>query len=246
MRSRFWSFAHVLLLVAVVFIVPACGTNKKLAAPALMTSTPMHLDSNVAIIPNIVFKFDRAMDPAFMTGTYVGFFEHGTNNNVAFTVEFLPALDELRILPTGQLAVSQAYDVFVSGQVKSAAGTPMGSNEGITFTTKTSTTTISQIAFSTPTVANTANPGEINLQWSAATESTGTPVNVPNYDIYVSTAPDSEDLLIVPPPLLRSSSLTGGLFTLTPLTTYYIKVQPRDSSGSVLLNLAPIGPVTTN
>jgi len=248
MRSRFPSFARVLLLALAVVAVPACKSNKALVAPVLMTSIPMHLDSNVPIIPNIIFKFDRAMDPAFMTQTYTAFFEHNTSVSVGFSVEFLPALDELRILPTSLLTLNKSYDVFVSGQVQSAAGTPMGSNQGITFTTQTTTTTVSQMTFLVPTAGPGTNPGEVVLGWNpGATESPG-PVTVPNYDIYVSTVSGGEDLMIAPPVTLQSytsNSTSGVTLTLTPATQYWFKIQPRDSSGSILEIVGEIGPVTT-
>ncbi|HZE96795.1 MAG TPA: Ig-like domain-containing protein [Planctomycetota bacterium] len=235
MVSRSPLLFRAVVLAAAVLAVPACKSNSNLAAPQLIAVLPATgASTGISISPNIIFQFDRAMDNAFVSNPiYFELIPGTAASGIPITVEHLPALNEVRIIPTALLLLNTTYTVVVSGQVQSAAGTPIGSNVGFTFTTQTATTTTSAISFTTPVGATGANAGEITLTWTAATETPG-PVNVSNYDIYYSTTLGGEDLML--PAQKVSASATGDLLTgLTPATLYYIKVQPRDSAGAVLL-----------
>jgi hypothetical protein len=234
---KFWFKAA--LLVAAAAIIPACKANSKLAAPTVVAVRPDTLaNTGIGRMPNILVKFDREMDPAFMVNQNFAVIPDGATGSIPITVEFLPVVNTVRIIPNSFLLLNKGYTAAVSGSVKSAAGTPLGSSVGWVFTTVAADNATSLISFGTVTQTAGGNPGEIILAWPTATESTsGGTVNVTTYDVYISTTSGGEDLFL--PPALSSGGLTGATLTgLTPATPYFIKVQPRDANGNVLTNLA--------
>lgn len=246
MRSRLWPFVQVVLLVAAAALVPACNSDPRPAQPTVTATLPLNGASNVSVIPNIIFQFDRALDST--TATNINNYllrVKGSASSLGITVDFLSAVNEVRIIPTAMLSLNTDYEVFVSGLVKSAEGGELGVNVGFGFKTGTPSS-ISQIAFSTPSAVAGANPGEIVLTWTKATQTPG-PVDVPNYDIYASKVQGGQDFML--PATATSASLTGQTIGtaqgLEANTQYWIKVQPRDSFGGVLQNLTEIGPITS-
>lgn len=242
MRSRLWPFAQVALVVLSLFIIPACGANNKLAPPTLVAVLPDPMASaDVGIFPNIVVKFDRAMDPgtAGNKNNYAVIKKNATSG-VALDVEFLPALNSVRIIPSAKLDTNADYTVVVSGLVTSAEGTPMGANIGFFFDTINATVISGPIAFTGLAAATGGNSGEITLTWNTATEplTAGGSQNVTTYKIYASTSQGGGDLMVTP---TKTSNNLGG-DTLTGLTagaTYYIRVQPVDGEGNVFTNIGP-------
>lgn len=233
------------LFVALVSMVPACNSNNKKAAPQVVKVLPAPgASSGIAPMPNIIIKFDQAMDPAFVSNSaYYAVIPDGATSSVPITVDYLPALDEVRIIPTSFLTLSKGYTVLVSGAVQSAAGTPLGNNVGLTFTTKGTNNATGLIGFGPVTQTAGGTSGQIILAWPTATESTaGGTANITAYDIYLSTTQGGEDLLSpLVPPQKTSGNLTGDTLTgLTPATVYYIKVQPRDGDGNVFTSLSEL------
>jgi len=246
MRSgMFWVKAA--LLVAVFAIVPACKANNKLAAPTMTAVLPTGVSG---VIPNIMVQFDRAMDPATAgSASFYAIFEDPTTTTLGFSVDSsaLATLNEVRLIPTSPslLNSGKTYHVFVSGNVKSLEGTPMGNTVHFDFITaaQTNATATSIIGWSGATPSAGA-AGEIVLTWADATGTTvgnGTagPI-IANYDIYMSTISQGEDLML--PPSVSPSPTTSPktISCLTTGTTYYFKVQPRDSTGCVFTGLSEI------
>lgn len=242
MRSRLWTVAQVVLLAAAAAVVPACNASKKLAPPTLVAIVPPETASaDLGVMPNIIVKFDRAMNPTTVTseGNFA-LVPDGAVSGVGFSLQHLPALNEVRIIPDSLLLVNKTYTVIVSGLVQSAEGTMMGANIGFQFDTVNTSTVNGTISFGTPTAVTGAGAsGTIDLTWPQATESTtGGTVNVNTYDIYISTEPDAEDLML--PPVKTSGALLDTLTGLTPGTLYYIKIQPRDGNGNVFMPLVEV------
>jgi hypothetical protein len=250
MRSRmFWVKAALLVTTAVV--VPACGANKKLAAPIMTAVLPT---GTSGIIPNIMVQFDRPMDPATAgNASFYALFEDPSTSSLSFTVELLPVLNEVRIIPNTLLNSGKTYHVYVAGGVKSAAGTAMGNTIHFDFNTTalSAATATSFISWSGVTTAGPGvNPGEITLTWTTNAQGTtgAQPVLgdiVASYDVYLSTTSGSEDLFL---PYFYTSNttlktITFGGGTLVTGTLYYIKVQPRDSTGCVFTGLTEISAV---
>ncbi len=242
MRSgMFWVKAA--LLVAAFAIVPACKSNSDLAKPSITAASPTTISG---VIPNIIIQFDRAMDAATAgSANYYAISEGTSTLSLAFTVEFLPVLNEVRLIPSVLLLSGKTYHVFVAGAVKSAAGVPMGNTAQIDFNTSAETagTATSFISWTGATPSAGA-AGEIILTWADAT---GTTVGnatigpiIANYDIYMSTTDGGEDLLIQPLPAMSPQLSPKTITGLTTGTTYYFKVQPRDSTGCVFKDLVQI------
>jgi hypothetical protein len=242
---RFWFKAA--LLVAAAALVPACTANKKLAAPVITAVLPTTVSG---VIPNIMVQFDRPMDPA--TAGSAGFYailEDPSTTTLGFSVDSsaLATLNEVRLIPTSPslLNSGKTYHVYVAGAVTSAEGTPMGNTIHFDFATsaQTNATATSIIGWAGATPSAGA-AGEIVLTWPDATGTTvgnGTagPI-IANYDIYMSTTSQGEDLMlppsISPSPTSSPKTITG----LTTGTTYYFKIQPRDSTGCVFTGLSEI------
>ena len=248
MRSgMFWVKAA--LLVAAAVVVPACGANKAKAAPVVTAVLPTTISG---IIPNIMFQFDRAMDPATAgNANFYAILEDPSTTSLGFSIDpsALATLNEVRLIPTSPslLNSGKTYHVFVAGGVTSAQGTPMGSTIHFDFTTsaQTNATATSIIGWGGATPSAGA-AGEIVLTWADAMGSTvGSGVSGPivaHYDIYMSTTDGAEDLMLPPTvaPSLTSPSPTTSPITITGLTTgtkYFFKVQPRDSTGCVFTGL---------
>jgi hypothetical protein len=244
MRSRmFWVKAALLVTAAVV--VPACGANKKLAAPIMTAVLPTTVSG---VIPNIMVQFDRAMDPATAGSTsFYAILEDPSTTSLSFTVEFLSVLNEVRIIPNTLLNPGKTYHVYVAGGVKSAAGTAMGNTIHFDFITAASSnataTNFIGIGWSGATPSNGAT-GEIVLTWPDATEYTvGSPsvaTLVASYDIYMSTTDGGEDLMIQPSIAMSPSLSPKTISGLVPGTTYFFKIQPRDSANSVFKDVVQI------
>jgi len=242
MRSGM-SWVKALLLVAAVAAVPACSSNKNLYPPQITAVSPTTV---AGVIPNIIVQFDRPMDPAFVGDVnYYAVFEDPSTISIAFSVEYLSVLNEVRIIPTALLNSGKTYHVYIAGAVASAAGVPMGNTIHFDFVTsaQTAATATSFISWSGATPSAGA-AGEIVLTWADATGTTvgnGTPGPIiANYDIYMSTTDQGEDLMlppsVTPSPTMSPKTITG----LTTGTTYYFKVQPRDSTGCVFRDLLQI------
>lgn len=237
------SWLRAALLVAAAALVPACKANSKLAAPQVVAVLPTAV---AGVIPNIFVQFDRPMDAA-TAGNALNYalFPGTSTTSLSFTVEFLTVLNEVRIVPGTLLASGTTYHLYVAGLVKSAEGTPMGNTIHFDFTTsaQTNATATSFISWGGATPSAGA-AGEIVLTWADATGTTvgnGTvgPI-VANYDIYMSTTSQGEDLMLPPsvsPSPTTSPKTISGLVTGT---TYYFKVQPRDSTGCVFTGLTEI------
>jgi hypothetical protein len=262
MRSCSWRSVQLVVLAVIAAVAPGCpSSNGKKAAPNINGAFPAD-GATVPVNPMVVFQFDRAMDPAFMIPTYFQFVDNSNNAPVTIQIEFEPIVNQVRIVPTDTLVPTHSYDVFVMGTVQSAAGTAMGSAEGITVTAK-STILFQPISGFPSNVSGYTgtNPGEINLIWDGSVDtpavgdtnpgpgtetvitSPGPPVTtapvtpLPWYDIYISTAQNGVSYLdstgSVMAPFKTVSTTSTTLTGLTPNTVYYIKVVPRDSEGNV-------------
>jgi hypothetical protein len=233
-----------LTLVAIAAaVIPACGSSDKNRPPLVVDWTPA-APNNTAVgrMPNIIVKFDRAMNAATVTNTSNwAVLKSGATGGVTLSsVEYLPALFEARIIPNVLLDAGAVYGIVVGGALTSAEGIPVGGSFVLdTFTTNS--VAGSTISWGGVTNAGPgANPGEITLVWAKATEGAD---DVTNYDIFLSTVAGGEDLLVrtgsgfVTTPNLTGVTLTG----LTPGTLYFMKVQPRSGiSGNVLTSLAEV------
>jgi len=246
MRSRFWPFVQVLLIAAVVLIVPACTANNKKAPPTVVAVLPGgNATSGIALMPNIMVQFDREMDAASAGDkNNYAVIPNGSSSGIPITVEYLPAVLEVRIIPGSFLSTNPPitdYVVVVSGLVMSSQQVQMGSNLGFQFSTKATNNATSLISFDPNTIVATDGvAGQIVLTWTKATESqTSGTVDVTNYDVYMSTVAGGEDLLLQ---TFQSGTTTGFTTpaTLTTGTIYYFKVQPRDGDGNVFTNLPEV------
>ena len=243
MHLRFTRVAHVLALGLIAVLTPACTSNNKKAAPNISNSSPASGDT-VPLCPFIVFEFDRPMDPAFVNAAYFGFADANTNATIPFDVEYEPAINEVRIIPTAPLNKGSVYNVWAQGTIQSAEGTQMGSAEGITVTA----TTTSQLALPITNFGFTAvtgtNPGDINLDWTAnpGTETfliggvSTVQSPIANYDIYVSTTQNGVEYLDTlgnPAPFMTAHTTSTTINLPLHGTVYYIKIVPRDTEGNV-------------
>ena len=113
MRSR------ILLLIAAAVVIPACQANKKLAAPIIVDALPAPgATTNISVMPNILFEFDKDMDATDMsTASNFAVIPGSASSSVPITVQHLPALKQVRIIPTSLLAVNTTYTVLVAGSV---------------------------------------------------------------------------------------------------------------------------------
>jgi len=245
MRSRFWPFAQVLLLALSVAVVPSCTSNKTKAAPQIVSFIPAPgLNTGISLMPNIVYKFDQAMNPTFMNNpAYFGIFPGTSGTSVGVSCQYLPELNEVRIWPQALLVADTDYTVVVSGLVESEAGTPLGSNLGpcvfhtVTAAANSTTSLISWAGFTAVTGAT--NPGDIDLNISPAQESPsgggGLATVAATYFIYVTSTADAQDLMF---PEFTTALASGAVTINMPLaaTVYHVKVQPRDSSGAAVVS----------
>jgi len=239
--SRPLPVLRVALLALAVGVVPACSGNSQLNPPAIIASTPAAPGNNVGLMPNILVKFDRAMDQASINdvANWAVVASGAPTGEALSFVEYIPALNEARIVLQNLLAPNTIYTVFISSNVKSAEGRLMGFTDFFGFTT-TGAGTTTLISWAGVTSA-TPGPGagEITFVWPAAT---GSGANIGTYDVFLATATGAEDLMVrVAPNFQTISNQTGGTVTgLTPNTQYFIKVQPRDSQGAVFTSLAQV------
>jgi hypothetical protein len=239
MRSR------ILLLILAAVAIPACKSNQKLAAPVIIGSLPSTLaSSGISVMPNILFEFDKEMDATDMsTATNFALVPGAASSGIPITVQFLPALNQVRIIPSQLLAVNTQYTVLVAGLVKSAAGTPLGSTSGFQFTTATTTATTSAISWAGATAATGAGvAGDIDLNLQPAQESSGAlplATVAATYNIYTSLTPGGENLIMA----ASAAPAASGAVTINlpqAATVYYLKIQPVDSSGAVFTGLSEL------
>lgn len=235
---------RILLLVMAVAVIPACKANQQLAAPALIGGTPT--SSTESAMPNILMEFDREMDAAdMMNKVNFGVFAGTSSTSIGISVEYLPALNQVRIIPASLLTQKTQYTVLVAGTVKSAKGTPMGNTNGFMFTTKDTLVSPSIVSWgglnSIATGAGAA--GTVDLDIKSAQQSIGggglTDIAA-TYNIYYSLTPGAEDLIKQP---LSNPPIAPGAQTITlPLsnTLYYLKIQPVDSDGAVCTSLSEV------
>lgn len=247
MRSRLWPFLQVALVALVFVVVPACSPNGRSTPPTIVAVLPaVGATTDLGIMPNIIIKFDRAMtDSLANNSAYYNLIPAG-GGGIPISVQHLPALNEVRIIPNALLLVNTVYTVVVSGQLTSTDGTPMGANIGFAFDTINSSNLTGNIAFNAPTAVGGALAGQITLTWTKATEPVTGPgtVDITIYNIYASTTQGGADLMLAP--TMISNSLTGDTITgLTAGTVYYIKVQPVDGNGNVFTNLVEVTATAT-
>lgn len=224
---------RILLLALAVAVIPACKANKALAAPVLIDGTPT--SSSAPIMPNIIMEFDRPMDAADMSNKVnFGVFPGTATTSIGITVQYLPALNQVRIIPDALLSLDTKYTVLVAGAVKSAAGTPLGQTNGFTFTTAKTTTTTSLVSWGGATgVTGANNPGDIDLTIATAQEGSPLADISATYNVYYSLNDGEENLLMSP---LPTSPVVSGARTINlpqAATVYHLKIQAVDSSGSV-------------
>jgi hypothetical protein len=245
MRSR------ILLLILAAVAIPACKSNQKLAAPVIIGSLPSTLaSSGISVMPNILFEFDKEMDATDMSNAAnFALIPGAASSGVLITVQFLPALNQVRIIPSQLLVAGTQYTVLVAGLVKSAAGTPLGSTSGFQFTTMNPTTTTSTVSWAGATAATGAGvAGDIDLVLQPAQESSGglgLADVAATYNVYYSLTPGGENLIMAP---LASSPGAPGAQTINlpqAATLYYLKIQPVDSSGAVFTGISSELTVTT-
>jgi hypothetical protein len=243
MRPCSWRSVHLLILVAVAAVAPGCpSTNKTKAAPNILEAYPTTGTGTPFAVPPyplIVFQFDRPMDPNFINASYFGFADANTNVPVPFQLEYSSSINEVRIIPTTPLTPTASYNIWALPSIQSAAGTQMGSSEGITVTVK-ATNVSSAIAGFTPTATTgTVTPGDIVLDWSGSAVTdvvSAVATAVPYFDIYLSTDPNGVEYMANnnTAPYLTTGSSTVTLNLPQHNTTYYFKIIPRDSEGNVL------------
>ncbi len=231
MRGTLRSVLQPALLGLLFVVGPSCSSAKKTAPPSIFATTPNSGATGVALMPNIIFEFDRAMDPAFMTSTYFSIVQSGTTSSSTPNVEFYPGLNQVRIIPTAMLSPSTTYLVLVSGLVQSSVGTALGSDTGITITTRGAGLATGTISFATPSIGSGGSTGKISLTWTAATETTTGAASTFTYNVWMVAGSEIEDFLNVAP---TAGGATGITFSgLNPGQTYYFKVQPIDQDGNV-------------
>lgn len=234
------NWLKAILIVAAAVIVPACNSNSKGVPPVITQVMPT---TTASTIPNIIIEFDKAMDPATAGNVnYYGVYPGTSTTSIAFTVQYLSAVHQVRILPSVVLTGGTTYHVYVAGAVTSADGTAMGSTINFPVAVGTPTNTTSFIQWAGATAAQGTNPGEIDITWASNAQASvnGGAVGdiVANYDVYLSSTSGGQDFFAGS----FASNLTSPI-TLTGLTSglqYYMKVQPRDSEGNVFLALTEI------
>ena len=87
MRSRLWTVAQAVLLLAAFVVVPACKANDKLAAPTLIAVLPAPLASaDVGRMPNILVQFDRPMMDSTIIQSNFAIVPDGAVSGIGFTV----------------------------------------------------------------------------------------------------------------------------------------------------------------
>ncbi|HVE38506.1 MAG TPA: Ig-like domain-containing protein [Planctomycetota bacterium] len=241
-------FSHALVLLALAFLAPACGKTKKNSPPSVLAVLPAPgASSGIGLMPNILVQFDRAMDAASVQDTNNwAFSKQGAVSGLTITVEYLPELEQARIIPQQLLLVNTTYGVVIGSGIKSAEGVQIGGSALFVFDTTSLTSTTSIITWSGATVAASPPTGQIVLTWSSAQESSVTPPPplsdiAATYDVYLSTTSGGENLMVAPATTTTPTSSTGTTITgLTAGATYYIKVQPRDGAGAVFTALTEL------
>src|SRR5579862_7293194 len=192
MRSAWRSVPPLVLWGLLIVLGPSCTSGKNSQPPSILLTTPDSGTGSVPLLPNIIFQFDRGMDPSFMINTYFSIVQSGTTTSISPSVEFLPLLNEVRITPTSLLLPGTTYLVLVSGVVQSSSGVALGADTGITITTKGAGIATGPISFTAPTGPGTT-AGTIALSWSTATEPTTGAAPSFTYNIWMVTGSETED-----------------------------------------------------
>jgi hypothetical protein len=236
------TLTQVTLLAIASVVIPACGSSEKNRPPLVVNWTPSSPgNTSIARMPNIIVKFNRAMDASTVTNTanWAVLKSQAVSGVSLSQVEYLPQVFEARIIPSSLLETNSTYGIVVGGALASSEGIPIGAGFILdTFTTNSAPD--GTISWGGVTSATTGGSGEIVLVWAKATEGA---TDVTNYDIFLSTVAGGEDLLVRTGPLfVTTPNLTGVTLTgLTPTTQYFIKVQPRSgTSGNVLTALTEV------
>jgi hypothetical protein len=219
-----------------VALTPACMSNKAKAAPNITGAFPAS-GATVPQSPMVVFQFDRAMDPAFMTPAYFAVVDT-TGPTANFQIEFESAVNQARIVITDILQPAHTYNIFATASIQSAAGTAMGSAEGITVTVSTAQPTLFVPVGNFPLNVSAypgAVAGEIDLYWDGSTNFPAAGDNNPG--------PGSEQLQNTsgPPPFPAATTVTPIQWYDIYISTTLNGVSYLDGTGSVL---APVKSVS--
>jgi len=245
-RSRFGG-ARVLLLLAAVILVPACGKTQK---PGLSITGFFPFGGGVPRQLIVYITFDRALDASTWPISFT--WQDSTATDVPGTVSFNAALNQIALKPTGgtPLKGGQTYTVVVLGTLKGADGTTFP-GAAFQFTTEAATLTnggqpgFGGLTNAQPTTVPPTATASIDLSWTAATDAAGDSIM---YDVYMSTTPLAEDFSI--PPLLSTPNATGVTVNsgngLQSGATYYFMVRAREvTSGNIEFNTSQFS-ATTN
>jgi hypothetical protein len=210
-------------------LIPACMSNKTKAAPNITGAFPAS-GATVPQNPMVVFQFDRAMDPAFMTPAYFAVVDT-TGPTANFQIEFESAANQARIVVTDILQPGHSYNIFATASIQSAAGTAMGSAEGITVTVSTAQPTLFQPISGFPANVSAypgAVAGEIDLYWDGSTNFPAAGDNNPG--------PGTEQVQNTsgPPPFPAPSAVTPLQWYDVYISTTLNGVSYLDATGTIL------------
>lgn len=224
MKLHFLQRPAAALLAAL--LVPACGGGGGGGGggPApfqVIFRSPPADATGVARTAIVYVRFNRAADPATVTGT--NFFLTSGGNPVPATVSYSDCNFTASLTPSSPLDANATCTVNLTSGLTDGGGAPLAP-ETFSFTTSnfldTTLPTFSGVSSATPTSTTS-----VDLSWSAAT---GEPSPVV-YDIFVSTT--SGCFNFGDPDQTTPAGATAATVTgLVPNTTYYFAVRARDAA----------------
>jgi hypothetical protein len=213
----------LVLLALASAVIPACG--KKDESPFVVTFSPM--GNGAPRCPIIYVQFNKPLKPATVTTANV-FLDSPLVNEI-ITVTYNDALNEIRIVPTTDLAADTDFQITIMPDIESADG-HFSSGELMYFRTAPGGT-VNRPSFAGVDAVSALSPTSIKVDWLIGSDPDATTIT---YDVFIATVAGGEDMTQGAKDSV--TVLTSTIMNLTSGTQYFVKVRARNSAGNLDIN----------
>jgi len=213
-----------LLLAVTAVLIPACG---KSGQDGLMVVRFSPNSNGVERCPIIYVQFNKPLKSATVTTANV--FLDSPLVNETITVTYNDALNEIRIVPSTDLAASTDFQITIMPGIQAAAG-DFSPGEFLYFRTAPGGT-VNRPAFNGVDSLTALGPTSIKVDWLVATDPDATTIT---YDVFIATETGGEDM--TRNPKASVTALTATITNLNSATQYFVKVRARNAAGNLDIN----------